>query len=476
MKRTKIIATLWPVTYGAEKITALYNQGVNIIRFNFSHADYDGTKKQLAIIRDLNQKWITKLGLLLDTKGPEIRTGDLDKKRTYIKGDRFNIFIDASLLDDTWLYCDYWLLIQDVELGGIIRIDSGLLDVKVIEKTDISVKVEALNDAIIWNRRHVNLPGVKLKLPGITKKDKQDILFAIEEKFDIIAASFVRNAQNIAEIKSLLKENDSDITIMAKIENQEGIENMEEIISTSDAVMVARGDLGIEVAIEKLPIYQKQIVWLARKYWKQVTIATHMLETMIDNPFPTRAESSDVFNSILERPDTLMLSWETAMGNFPIESVAMMTKIIKEAELHTLSDFSDYSMQDLTPRDIEKKALIESAVYAWNKLWVDALLVFTKTGKLAKITSLYRSHIPVYAFTGDENTLWKMSLFFWIFPELLLSWESGDYSKNLDIAVQQLLSKNVIHKESRIIVISDTQKNGIETPFMNIINVGDNYA
>lgn len=263
MKKTKIIATVGPVTESEEQLIALYEAGVNVIRFNFSHANYEVARTIMGRIRKLNAEGKTNLSTLLDTKGPEIRTGDLKAKIQFEKGDTIKIYTDIQKFSDdgSSLFCDYGSLVEDVSVGQAIEIDSGLFNVEVIKKTLDYVLVLAKNSCLIGSRRHVNLPGVRLRLPGITDQDKKDVLFAIEEGYDFIAMSFVRSRSNVEELRDLLGlHNASHMKIISKIENQEGIENLDEIIGASDGVMVARGDLGIEVPIEKLPVYQREIV------------------------------------------------------------------------------------------------------------------------------------------------------------------------------------------------------------------------
>ena len=259
----------------------------------------------------MNASGKTNLSAMLDTKGPEIRTGDLGEKIQFRTGDRIKLYVDKALVpvDGMSLYCDYPYLLEDVAIGQAIEIDSGLLTVVVRQKEKDYIITEAKSDCLIGSRRHVNLPGVSLRLPGITGQDKEDVLFAIREKYDCIAMSFVRSAANVDELRTLLSDNDaSHIRIISKIENQEGIENLDEIIAASDGVMVARGDLGIEVPIQKLPVYQREIVKKSLFQGKFVIVATHLLETMIENPFPTRAEVSDIFNSVMQKADCIMLS------------------------------------------------------------------------------------------------------------------------------------------------------------------------
>lgn len=472
MKKTKIIATLWPSTNSEEKLIKLYKAGVNIIRFNFSHAKYEDALKSIEIIRNLNKSGKTGLSMLLDTKWPEIRTGELENKICYKKGEVFHIYIDEKKVTGNHLFCDYENLIEDVKKGKNIVIDSGLFNVKVLEKKKDHLVVKALNAAEIGSRRHVNLPGVKLKLPGITRKDENDIIFWIENGFSFIAASFIRSAKNVEEIRKLLKKfHGEDIKIISKIENEEGVENLDEIITASDGIMVARGDLGIEVPIKKLALYQKQMVEKSRTAGKFVITATHLLETMIENPFPTRAESSDVFNSVLQKPDCLMLSGETAVGKFPIESVKMMTSIIKEAEKNITYEHEHFAFKGYTPRDLEKKLLIKSGICTGEELEAKAVIILTKSWMLAKMASSYRPNIKVFAFSNNASSVKAMNAYFGITPFLHTSWDATNYSTTLDNAIRYLIESWKLKKTDKIVAINDIQKGNREIPIMEIINL-----
>lgn len=311
MKNTKIIATHGPAISGESDLLALYDAGVNIIRFNFSHARYDVVREVLKIMRKNNRNGRAALSMLLDTKGPEIRTGDLSMKQEYKTGDVFKFYTDKKYFseDGSALFCDYPYLGEDAFEGQVIDVDSGLFQVKVLKIHDTYLEVEAQNGALIGSRRHINLPGIRLKMPGITEKDREDIRFAVEESMDFIAMSFVRSKEHVEELRNYLKElGGEQIKIISKIENQEGIDNLTGIIEASDGIMVARGDLGIEVPIEKLPTYQSNMVRDTLAQGKFTIIATHMLESMIENPSPTRAEVSDIYNSVMQRSDAVMLS------------------------------------------------------------------------------------------------------------------------------------------------------------------------
>lgn len=470
-KRTKIIATVGPATTSSEMLEKLYQTGVNIIRFNFSHADYETAELIANRIHMLNEAGRTSLSLLLDTKWPELRTGDVTEKKSYKKWDVFRIFSNPNVsIKD--LSCDYPYLSEDVEIGKTIEIDSGLFHVTVLSKGEGYVEVEAQNDAIIGSRRHVNLPGVKIRLPGIMDKDKEDILFGIKNRYNFIAASFIRTADNVREIRDFLDTNGGkNIRIISKIENAEGIENLEEIIAISDGVMVARGDLGIEVPIEKVPKYQKRIIDLCRQSGKFVIVATHMLESMIEHPFPTRAEVSDIFRAVLQWADATMLSGETTTGKYPIESVDMMRSVIQEAEEELEHKHHEYSNTNLSTRDIEKKYLIRWALQIAEELEIEWILLFTKSGRLARLAAAYRPNIYIHTFSAETSTIGFMQVLYGIVPHHLSEWE--DHTTNIENALKKLLKEGIITRESRVIAVTDLIKNNLEVPAMEIITVGD---
>lgn len=471
MKKTKIIATVWPVTQSKEQLEKMYLSWINIVRFNFSHATFEWAKPIADTIKELNKEWKTQLSLLLDTKWPEIRTGIVEKKIELISGNRVKIVVDDSKRWENDIFCDYPFLLEDIKIWETIIIDSGLCNVKVEEIHDDFLIWEVLNTCIIGSKRHINLPGVKLKLPGITGKDKEDVLFAIENNYDFIAMSFVRNKENISELRDILKEHSAThIKIISKIENQEAIENLEEIVQHSDWVMVARWDLGIEVPIEKLPFYQKEIANLCLKYGKFFIIATHLLETMIENPFPTRAEVSDIYNSVISSADCTMLSGETTTGKYPIEAIQMMTKVIVETEKSILNVHNDFSNDGLNLRDIEKKSLIKHSISIAEELNAKAIVILTKTWLLARLAAAFRPNIDVYAFTKNEKSLNFMNILYWIRPKILESW-NDDYVNNLEGAIEKLKEENNFSTWDKIIAVSDIQKKWKEFPIIEIIEI-----
>ncbi|MDA9129233.1 pyruvate kinase [Candidatus Gracilibacteria bacterium] len=473
MKNTKIVATYGPAIKGEEDILALYDAGVNMIRFNFSHAKYESVREVLEIMRKNNRNGRAALSMMLDTKGPEIRTGDLHEKQEYKTGDIFKFYTNAQAFseDGKALFCDYPHLGEDAFLGQIIDVDSGLFQIKVISLENDYVKVEAQNDATIGSRRHVNLPGVRLKMPGLTDKDIQDVQFAVNESMDFVAQSFVRSGKNVRELRTLLDSlGGENIKIIAKIENQEGLENMSDIIAESDGVMVARGDLGIEVPIEKLPTYQSQMVAETLAAGKFTIIATHMLESMIENSFPTRAEVSDIYNGVTQRSDAVMLSGETAAGKYPLKSVQIMAATIREAEANLISQERDFSHEGLTERDIEKKSLIKSAIASGEELKVQGLFIFTKSGKLARLASSFRSTLPIYAFTMNLESVAYMNILYGVNPYLIENWDTK-FIENIYTAIDICKSQNILKTGNKIMIVNDIQKGDTEIPVVELMEI-----
>lgn len=474
-KKTNIIATIGPATESEDSIINLYNSWVNIIRFNFSHANYENAKLIKDRIDKLNSEWKTNLSTLLDTKWPEIRTWDLSEKITFEKWDIIKMYVDLSKFSDdrASLFCDYPYLLEDLKIWDIVEIDSGLLRVKVQDKKNDYIEFIAWNRAVIGSRRHINLPGQKLRLPGITEKDEEDVIFAIKNNFDFIAQSFVRSRENVLQLREILDKNNwAHIKIISKIENSEWVENLDEIIEVSDGIMVARWDLGIEVPIETLPTYQRQMVKKCLASWKFVIIATHLLESMIENPFPTRAEISDIFNSVMQKADCVMLSGETAMWKYAQEAVVIMKNVIEEAEKQIVYKHYDFSNNGLNQRNIEKKLLIKSAMFMAEELEINAILIFTKTWLLARLAAAFRPNQDIYAFTGNPNTSKYMNILFWIRPYLLENWTTNQ-KDNVSNSINFLLSKWKISKESKVIAITDIQKDNKEIPALEIITVWD---
>ncbi len=450
LKKTKIIATQWPATAWKEKLKALYDAWANIIRFNFSHVNYDFFLENITAIKELNESWETNLSMLLDTKGPEIRTKKTDETVYLEKWEKFML---TSLdrednIDKKWMkliVCNYEYIVVDLEVGSIVDIDSWLLKAKVIEKNKWELICEALNSHKVTSLRHLNLPWTKVRLPWITESDKKDILFWIENNYDFIALSFVRNKLNIQELRDFLKENNWEwMKIISKIESEEALENIDEIIENSDWIMIARGDLWVEIPFETLPMVQKTIADKCKDAWKFFIVATQMLESMIVNPIPTRAEVTDIFNACMQKADCTMLSWETAAWDYPIQAVKEMKRILKVTESQ-INYKHNYFSRDLW-KDNYKKLLIKNAIYTAEDLEVKAIVVFTNTGFVAKTAAAFRPNLPIFAFTNTQKVKRSLNINFWLKNFVI---EKKTNEENIESAKKILLEKDLVKSLSK---------------------------
>lgn len=417
MKRTKIICTMGPNTNDRELLKQLAINGMDIARFNFSHGDHEEQKGRVDLVKSVREELNLPIAMLLDTKGPEIRTGTLvdEKKVTLIEGETYTLTTKEIVGDNKVGHVTYAGLPGDVNPGSTILIDDGLIELKVESKTDTDIVCRIVNGGELGMKKGVNVPNVSIKLPGITEKDKNDILFGIEQGYDFIAASFVRNADCIRDIRAILDEHNSDIKIIAKIENAEGIDNIDEIIEVADGIMVARGDMGVEIPAEEVPHVQKMIISKCNAKFKPVITATQMLDSMMRNPRPTRAEVTDVANAIYDGTDAVMLSGETAMGKYPVEAVKMMSHIAESTEQHL--DHEKHIMQ----RRIHSKQTISGAVsYASvttaNRLQAKAIIAPTISGFTARVISKYKPEMPVVAVSPSDSVLRKMQIYWGVKP------------------------------------------------------------
>ncbi len=417
MKKTKVICTMGPNTNDRELIKHLALNGMDIARFNFSHGDHEEQAGRFALVKSVREEINIPIATLLDTKGPEIRTGDLkdDKKVLLEEGQSFTLTTRDVLGDQNIGKITYAGLPEDVSEGNTILIDDGLIELKVVKVTNgTDIECTVVNGGELGSRKGVNVPNVSIKLPGITDKDKDDIIFGIEQGFDFIAASFVRNAACIKEIKELLWSHDADIPVIAKIENAEGIANLDEIIKVADGIMVARGDMGVEIPAEQVPHIQKEIIRKCNAAYKPVITATQMLDSMIRNPRPTRAEVTDVANAIYDGTDVVMLSGETANGKYPLEALKMMVKIAETTEQDTKGKFTEYS-------NIHSKRSVSSAVcnavcQTADNLNAKAILCPTISGFTARLTSKLKPNAEIIGCSPYDNVLRKMQIYWGVRP------------------------------------------------------------
>ena len=408
MRRTKIVATLGPASGSYEMMEALSEAGVNIFRFNFSHGTHESQGELIKKVKRLNQKSPKSHAILLDTKGPEIRSGDLKTPLKARPGDRLIFSPDPGDYELTGkIGVNYDQFVNDVEVGEKVLLDSGVIGLTVLEKTDTDVICEVHDEGVITSRRHINIPGKDVSLESITEKDWSDINFGIEMGVDIIALSFVRKADEILELKKYLKEQNAKIEVMAKIESFEATRHLGTICEAADSLMVARGDLGAEVPFEQVPKLQREIVETAAQYGKPVIVATHMLESMIKNPVPTRAEVSDVSTAVWQRADATMLSGESANGEYPVKSVEAM----RQVQITTESEFLETRpMKDLEPLNDRGVFAKTGCQMAQTQKDIEAIVVITRSGETARRVARYRPKVPIFAFTNEPATRRKMGL------------------------------------------------------------------
>lgn len=416
MRKTKIVGTIGPVSEDKAILRQLILSGVNVVRNNYSHGDHNEHINRFNLVHELNQELGTYVGTLMDTKGPEIRTHNFVDGKVYIKqGQTVNIAMEEVLGTEDRFSITYGNLYDDVEIGSTILVDDGYLALLVIEK-DKELReliTVAKNSHMIKNKRGINVPNTVLNMPFLSEKDKEDIIFACANDYDYIAASFTRRAEDVLAIKQLLHEQGKEyIQVIAKIENQEGIDNVDEIIAVADGVMVARGDLGVEVFAEDLPHMQKDIVHKCQQRGKLVIVATQMLESMQNNPRPTRAEVSDVANAVYEGTDATMLSGEMAAGRYPIEAVEYMAKINKRSEQHV--DHKIFAKTALYEGDNLLDAISFSAVQAAMNYNVKAIIAYGH--KATDNLSKYRSIAPIIGVVDTYHKATSLSLFYGVFP------------------------------------------------------------
>ena len=451
MKKTKIVCTMGPNTDNREIMRELALNGMDVARFNFSHGDHAEHKHRLEILESVREELGIPIASLLDTKGPEIRTGKLKdgKKVTLKEGDLYTLTTEEIVGDETRGYINYAGLAEDVKPGDRILIDDGLIELHVreVNGTDIVCRIE--NGGELGEKKGVNVPGVRVKLPALTDKDKEDIRFGVDAGFDFVAASFVRNADAIREIREILDKKGSAMQIIAKIENEEGIENIDSIIEASDGIMVARGDMGVEIPAEKVPHIQKMIIRKCNLACKVVITATQMLDSMIRNPRPTRAEVSDVANAVYEGTDAVMLSGETAMGSYPIEAVRMMSQIAEESEKYL--DYMFYQRRKVSAENLRNisNTVCYSSVATASDLEAPVIVAPSVSGFTTRMLSKWRPKALIAGLSPSMTVVRQMQLYWGVKPFHAKRAESTDA---LLFASVELLKEKGIVKEGEIVV------------------------
>lgn len=447
MRRTKIICTIGPASESPEKIKQLLDAGMNVARLNFSHGSYEEHGNRIKDLKSVAEKSGVNLGILLDTKGPEIRTGLVPDGGVALENNRqFILDNDDQLGSSERVSVTYDSLWREVYPGTHILLDDGLMDLEVVSIEEEKIVTIIKNGGILKSKKGVNVPGISIQLPALTQKDIDDINFGLENGIDFIAASFTRKASDIIEVRKLVEAANADVKIIAKIENQEGISNVDSILEVADGIMVARGDLGVEIPVEDVPIYQKEIITKCNNLGKIVIVATQMLDSMIRQPRPTRAESSDVANAILDGTDAIMLSGETAAGAFPVESVQTMDKIARKIE-------SIYFRTNVSFK--KGQSIAEAIGHASNTIANDvnaaAIITPTQSGVTARMISRYRPKSLIVAATPYPTTARSLSLN-WGVHSIIVP-ESIGTDELLSIAVTKTLDQNLV-KTGDIVVLT----------------------
>lgn len=466
LKHTKIVATVSDQRCEVEFIRSLYKAGMNVVRLNSAHMVEEGFNRVVGNTRAVSNH----IALLMDTKGPEIRTTKTAQPLELKTGDRIKVMGNPDGETTRECIClSYKNFVADMSVGGELLIDDGDLDLKVIEKHSDYLVCEALNDATLGSRKSVNVPGVRISLPSLTEKDRISILYCIKNNLDFIAHSFVRCKQDVLDIQRILDEHNSPIKIIAKIENQEGIDNIDEILEVAYGIMIARGDLGIEVPQEKIPGIQRVLIRKCVEAKKPVIVATQMLHSMINNPRPTRAEVTDIANAIYYRTDALMLSGETAYGKYPVEAVATMTKIAAEAEKTKLA--ANDIRVPIVGNDLDVTSfLAKQAVKASSKLHVKAIITDSFTGRTARYLAAFRGTSTVYAICYHERLTRELALSYGVWA--VYQEESKSEREYYFKALNELIKSGRITRSDMVAYLSGSFGEGGGTSFLEINNVG----
>lgn len=450
MRRTKIVATLGPATDSPETIGKLIDAGMNIARLNMSHSSHDWVRR---VVRDLRAAAAARgvaVAIMMDTQGPAIRTGDLPAALDLKPGEKFTLTVRGETIEEhRSVDVNYENFVNDIHVGDVVLVDNGTIRMKVLAKSGNKVDCEVLTEGKLGSRRHINLPGVKVSLPALTAKDFADVELGMEVGVDFIALSFVREAKDIQQLRAFTDRAQHKPRIIAKIEDQQAVQNLVEIVQQADAVMVARGDLGIEVPYEELPIIQRKIVKTCLRVGKPVIVATHMLESMIENPMPTRAEISDVANAVYEQTDAIMLSGETTVGKYPLPCLEVLNRIAQRIERSGGAGFHERA-EFTNPR----QKLVKSAVVMADELHADALLVFTIRGNMARYTAWMRPRFsPVYAICESDRLASELSLCWGITP-VVLAFDHELRENTIQHALSHLQETGRLKPGNTVVIVS----------------------
>ncbi len=475
-RNAKIVATLGPSSDTEETIEKLIYSGMNVARLNFSHGTHEEHAARINNIRRISERVGQPVGLLQDLQGPKIRVGVLNPALELVSGEMVRMYAEGTqpgLTAEKWIPVVFPELFACVSVGDKILLDDGHLALKIVETGENVLRAAVLVGGRLSSNKGINLPGVRLPIPGFTEKDRADLAFGLNQNIDFVAISFVRSAEDVKSVRAAVEELDeqgSQPLIIAKLERPEALDNLEEILAAADGVMVARGDLGVEMSPEIVPIAQKRIIQAANRHGKLVITATQMLDSMISNPLPTRAESSDVANAIFDGTDAVMLSGETASGMYPVDAVQMMDRIVRQAETNA-AEWGHYNTPDMSTHD-DAASMTRAARELAHDLNVTAVAVFTHTGRTARLMSKARPRVPIFAFTPALRSYSQMTLLWGVRPSLVTM--ATSLREMVNQADTKLLATGWIQPGQQVVVISGFPVNAVRPPNMALLhNVGE---
>ena len=450
MRKTKIIATLGPATDSPEMLGKLIDAGMSIARLNMSHAPHDWVRRVVRDIRAAASARRKSVGILMDTQGPAIRTGDLPAALHLEVGQKFTLTVRGEQSEELHsVDVNYENFINDISVGDVVLVDNGEIHMKVLEKHANKVECEVLTPGKLGSRRHINLPGVRVSLPALTEKDLADLEVGLEAGIDFVALSFVREAKDIQQLRKVVSQTSHRPLIIAKIEDQLAVKNFDEILRESDGIMVARGDLGIECPYEELPIIQRRIVKTCLNVGRPVIVATHMLESMIENPLPTRAEITDVANAVFEQADAIMLSGETTVGKYPVKCIEVFDRISRRIERSGSANFHERA--EITSA---RQKLVKSAVVLADQLKADAMVVFTIRGNMARHAASFRPrYSPIFAVCEFQGVADSLALN-WGVEAFVHPFDHDQPEKTVELALKWLVEQGRLRKGGHIVVVS----------------------
>jgi pyruvate kinase len=450
MRRTKIICTLGPATEKTETLKELLRAGADVFRLNMSHAKHEWVREIVPRVRRIARDMHCPMAILLDTQGPAIRTGELKSNLKLKAGDILEFTVRGAKSEEKYsVDVNYEGLVNDISVGDVVLVDNGVMRLLVLGKKRNRIRCKVLTPGVLGSRRHINLPGVRVNLPPLTEKDLKDVALGVELKVDFVALSFARKKNDLDELRHVLKKAKSTAQVVAKIEDQSAVRHIGQMIEAADVVMIARGDLGIECPMEELPIIQRKIVKQCLRIGKPVIVATHMLESMIENPVPTRAEITDVANAVFEQADAIMLSGETSTGRYPVECVKVFDRVARRIER---SGGAGYG-KDAILEDTRQKT-VASAVVLANSLTRSKLVVFTHHGTMARyVSNLRPEHAPVFAFTCSE-TVFRQIAILWGAHPIMLEF-ADDPHVTIESAIKYLRKEKLTEPGDNLVVLSD---------------------